>query len=273
MERNKLLISEDFYSVQAEGMYSSGVPAYFIRLSSCNLSCGATPAFVNQFKKDYETEFAGQFKGDLHESGKAGWTCDTIPVWAKGIERSFEYIVERWKEVNVYQDILNGLVHICWSGGEPTILMHQKAIVSFNECLMEVCDIDRPYQEIETNGTFLFEDKLFRIIDQINCSPKLSNSGMSEKQRIKSNVIEQIKTHSKYQFKFVIDNEDNIKEMFDTYIQPFNIPLQKVCCMPGLDRQENFNERTRWVLEMAKKYKFVGLTRLHIAAWGLTTGV
>jgi hypothetical protein len=43
--------------------------------------------------------------------------------------------------------------------------------------------------------------------------------------------------------------------------------------MPGLDSQDNFHDRTKFVLEMAKKYKFVGLTRLHVSAWDKTTGV
>ncbi len=40
------------------------------------------------------------------------------------------------------------------------------------------------YNEIETNGTVVIENDLFDIIDQINCSPKLANSGMTAKQRI-----------------------------------------------------------------------------------------
>jgi hypothetical protein len=43
--------------------------------------------------------------------------------------------------------------------------------------------------------------------------------------------------------------------------------------MPGMDEQDQFHERTQWVLEMAKKYKFVGLTRLHISAWNKTLDV
>ena len=61
--------------------------------------------------------------------------------------------------------------------------------------------------------------------------------------------------------------------MFRDFIELFNIPLQRVCCMPGMDDQDQFHERTQWVLEMAKKYKFVGLTRLHISAWDKTLNV
>jgi hypothetical protein len=73
--------------------------------------------------------------------------------------------------------------------------------------------------------------------------------------------------HSIYQFKFVISTEDDVKEVFRDFVEPFNIPLKNVICMPGLDSQTNFHERTQFVLELAKKYKFIGMTRLHISAW------
>jgi organic radical activating enzyme len=111
------------------------------------------------------------------------------------------------------------------------------------------------------------------MLDQINCSPKLSNSGMTDKQRIVPEAIERIKQHKNYQFKFVISTEDDILELFRDFVEPFNIPLKNVVCMPGLDDASNFEERTRFVMEMAKKYRFRGLTRLHIAAWNKTLNV
>jgi hypothetical protein len=79
--------------------------------------------------------------------------------------------------------------------------------------------------------------------------------------------------HKNYQFKFVISNEEDVKELFRDFVEPFNIPLQNVVCMPGLDDQADFHERTQFCLEMAKKYKFVGMTRLHISAWDKTLNV
>ena len=130
-----------------------------------------------------------------------------------------------------------------------------------------------PYDEIETNGTIYIEQPLFDLIDQINCSPKLSNSGLSEKQRINPDAIKRVMQHSNYQFKFVISNEEDVLELFRDFVVPFSIPLKNVVCMPGLDDVANFEERTQFVLEMAKKYKFRGLTRLHIAAWNKTLNV
>jgi organic radical activating enzyme len=119
----------------------------------------------------------------------------------------------------------------------------------------------------------VIEDHLFRLIDQINCSPKLSNSGMTEKQRINPDAIKRIMEHSNYQFKFVISNEEDVQELLRDFVVPFSIPLKNVVCMPGLDDQDDFHERTNFVLEMAKKYKFRGLTRLHISAWNKTLNV
>ena len=129
------------------------------------------------------------------------------------------------------------------------------------------------YNEIETNGTIVIEDELFNNLTQINCSPKLANSGMTEKQRIVPAAIKRIMEHANYQFKFVISTEDDVLELFRDFVEPFNIPLKNVVCMPGLDDASNFEERTRFVMEMAKKYRFRGLTRLHIAAWDKTLNV
>lgn len=276
---NKLLVSEHFYSVQGEGV-TSGYPAYFIRLSQCNLFCGCTPKFVNQLKKG-ELQFEpGEFQGDLHKEGKGcSWTCDTIPVWINGQYMGFQELIDSWKDQGIYEDICNGLIHIIWTGGEPTIKQHQESIANFtqywNELVQPEHEIDNAtsYYEIETNGTVYIEDDLVELLDQINCSPKLSNSGQPKKARIVPEAIERIKQHKNHWFKFVISTEDDIFEMFDTFINPFNIPLTRVICMPGLDSADNFNERTRWILEMSKKYKFIGLTRLHVAAWDKTTGV
>lgn len=278
MEKDKLLISSDFYSVQGEG-FSTGVPSYFIRLANCNLTCGMSRLFANKLMKEKTLENGEIFEGDLVKEGKATWTCDSTSQWLfRGENKDFQYIIDRWKEQGIYDDVKSGLIHIIWTGGEPTIKSHQKAINAFTnywnryDFQNEHTGVTSFY-EIETNGTIYIEDELFDNLDQINCSPKLSNSGMTEKQRIVPDSICRIMEHSNYQFKFVVSNEEDIQEMFRDFIEPFNIPLQKVCCMPGMDAQDQFHERTQWVLEMAKKYKFVGLTRLHISAWDKTLDV
>ena len=292
---NKLLISSDFYSVQGEGI-STGIPSYFVRLGICNLTCGMSRKFANQLTKDKSLEDGEIFKGDLELEGKATWTCDSTSQWLwRGEDKDFQYLIDRWKEQGIYEDIKNGIIHIIWTGGEPTIKGHQEAIVNFhkywakyiineemkmiplsdNEVRMDIGFVKslRIFNEIETNGTVYIEDELFKTIHQINCSPKLSNSGLDAKTRINPDAIKRIMEHSNYQFKFVISTEDDVNEIFRDFIEPFNIPLKNVVAMPGMDSQEQYHERTHFILEMAKKYKFRGLTRLHISAWDKTLNV
>ena len=272
---NKLLISSAFYSVQGEGI-SSGVPSYFVRLGVCNLTCGMSRKFTNNLAKEQTLQDGEIFKGDLELEGKATWTCDSTSQWLwRGEDKDFQYLIDQWKEQGIYEDIKNGTIHIIWTGGEPTIKQHQEAIVNFlyhlyNENEDGFCN---EFNEIETNGTIVIGEELFMYLNQINCSPKLSNSGLDAKTRINPDAIKRIMEHSNYTFKFVISNEDDVLEIFRDFIEPFSIPLRNVICMPGLDDAANFEERTRFVMEMAKKYKFRGLTRLHIAAWNKTLNV
>ena len=274
IETNKLLISSDFYSVQGEGI-STGIPSYFVRLGLCNLTCGMSRVFANKLTKEQSLEDGEIFKGDLELEGKATWTCDSTSQWLwRGENKEFQYLIDQWKEQGIYEDILNGTIHIIWTGGEPTIKGHQVAIENFFSYWANFEDLTDVYSEIETNGTIEIQDGLFtQILNQINCSPKLSNSGMTEKQRIVPAAIKRIMEHSNYQFKFVISTEDDIKEIFRDFIEPFNIPLKNIVCMPGMDARWQFHERTNFVMEMAKKYKFRGLTRLHISAWDKTLNV
>jgi 7-carboxy-7-deazaguanine synthase len=274
---DKLLISSDFYSVQGEGI-SSGVPSYFVRLGVCNLTCGMSRKFTNNLAKEQTLQDGEIFKGDLELEGKATWTCDSTSQWLwRGEDKDFQYLIDQWKEQGIYEDIKNGTIHIIWTGGEPTIKGHQEAIVNFHKYWIDnhfgKMVAHSFYNEIETNGTVVIDEPLFDLINQINCSPKLSNSGLDAKQRINPEAINTIMSHINYTFKFVISNEDDVNEIFRDFIEPFNIPLKNVVCMPGLDSQTDFHERTQFVLEMAKKYKFRGLTRLHISAWDKTLNV
>jgi len=275
IDPKKLLISSDFYSVQGEGI-SSGVPSYFVRLGICNLTCGMSRTFTNMLAKEQKLEDGEIFVGDLHAEGKATWTCDSTSQWLwRGEDKEFDYLIKRWKDEGVYDDILEGNIHIIWTGGEATIKGHQESIANFTNYWLgkHLDNTVKPYYEIETNGTVYIDDKLFKMIDQINCSPKLANSGMTKKQRFNEEALRRIMEHKNYQFKFVISTEDDVKEIFEEFVTPLNIPLKNVVCMPGLDDVADFEERTQFCLEMAKKYRFRGLTRLHIAAWNKTLNV
>lgn len=250
---NQLRISESFYSVQGEGA-SSGVPAYFIRLQGCNLMCGGRD-------------------GKLVGEGKATWWCDTEYVWRQGNGKPFDYLIDEWTKDNILDWVLEGRVHLIWTGGEPTLPKHQRCIVGCINHLHQQYEGCSLYNEIETNGTCYIEDELFQEIDQINCSVKLANSGMDKMVRIQPDALVRIMEHDNYWFKFVISDELDMQEIRQDFVEPFNIDPKRVLMMPGLDKQKDYHERTLFCMEMAKKYGYIGLTRLHVSAWDQTTGV
>ena len=218
-----LNLSEHFYSVQCEGA-STGYPAYFIRLKGCNLMCGG---------KD----------GSLMKEGKATWWCDSEAVWRQGSKTDFDVLIDAWKEQDILKWVLNGRVHLIWTGGEPTMKKHQESIVSCinylqNDCTGDEFDYFNPinlYNEIETNGTQYINDELFDKLDQINCSVKLANSGMSKEKRIVPESLERITSHDGHWFKFVVSEEEDLNEIENDFIKPFNIDPKRVLMMPGLD--------------------------------------
>jgi len=265
VDRATLSLSENFYSVQCEGA-STGYPAYFIRLKGCNLMCGGKG-------------------GSLMAEGKATWWCDSEAVWRQGKKTDIQVLIDDWESENILDWVLDGRVHLIWTGGEPTLKKHQKDIVKCIKYLNNTyskTDHDLGgvrirklplYNEIETNGTQYIEDDLFAELNQINCSVKLANSGMAYVDRYQVAPLKRIMSHSNYWFKFVISEENDMDEITQQFIEPLKIPANKVLMMPGLDNQDNFHERTEFCLQMAKKYGYVGLTRLHISAWNQTTGV
>lgn len=248
-----MYISESFYSIQAEGA-SVGIPAYFIRLKGCNLMCGGT-------------------NGSLMKEGKATWWCDSERLWRQGSDITNEELEERIINEGILDGVLNGSIHIVWTGGEPTLKQHQSDIMNFIDYLRAKHFSCFAYCEIETNGTILTDSDLYGFyIDQINCSPKLANSGIDKNIRIKPDVINDIVESNGY-FKFVISSEDDIKEIQKDFIIPFNIPACQVIIMPGVDNRNDLPERTRFLFDMSKKYGYRGVTRQQILAWDKQTGV
>lgn len=276
------MISENFYSIQGEGV-SAGVPSYFIRLSQCNLMCGGK-------------------NGSLMNKGDATWWCDSEAVWRKKTDITPENIFLDWIEKDILYSLMEKGTHLIWTGGEPLISKNVKYIQNFyNEfdVFMETAfkgvidlmteqeksdfdGIDHSkrflydgyksfFTEVETNGTMLLPDDI--KFTQINCSPKLKNSGMSDKRRIVPEALQKINEHRNSWFKFVVSNEKDLDEIYLNFIFPGYVDHTKVILMPSMTKQSEFFERTKWLFELGKEHNFRVMPRLHIAAWDMVTGV
>lgn len=232
-------ISEDFYSVQGEGI-SAGMPAYFVRLQGCNLNCD--------------------------------W-CDTTEVWRRGQSKDVNYLVGRFHETKQLDNIIDGLTHVVWTGGEPTLLHHQRDISDFLDIFTYRYKSNKMYNEIETNGTIVMPYQFMNRLQQINCSPKLSNSNESKNRRINHDAIVRIMQHPNYSFKFVVGNEKDLQEMERDYVNLFNIDKDKVILMPKCSSLLDAPSATQTCMELTKHYGYRTMPRLHVFAWNKTTGV
>ena len=123
--KDKLAISEVFYSIQGEGK-TVGVPSVFVRLGGCNLICGG---------------MGTQFDGELHND--AEWRCDSIEVWMKAQSKEIKDILPS----DCVKAIENG-AHIILTGGEPMI--QQKGLEALINFIKENHN-KQAYFEVEMN--------------------------------------------------------------------------------------------------------------------------
>ncbi len=235
-ERDKIWVSETFYSVQGEGKHA-GVPAVFLRTQGCNLLCR--------------------------------WPCDTIPVWKEGKPYSYEELYNLWSNKG-WEIALKKSAHLILTGGEP--LTRQDELVGFFEYLFRM-GINHPFVEVETNATILPDEEFDHFVTHYTCSPKLSNSGMPKERRYREKVIGHFSLSKKAVFKFVIDKKEDGEEVLKDFVQKFNIPPGRVYLMPESTDKKELDRKSVWLVEICKQHGFNFSSRLHISIWDELTGV
>lgn len=247
-----LTVSEQFYSLQGEGP-TAGFPAFFLRLSHCNLLCGGAGT-----QKD----------GELHNG--ATWRCDTIEVWQKGQNKTFEQILKDFgSEVN---KLATREAVLVITGGEP--LMHQKQLEKFIPWLEEkLCKFGKQsiYVEVETNGTIKPTNAMMHLVNQWNVSPKLKNSGMREQLRINIDAL-QLLNKGRTCWKFVTQgSEEDFNEIKKDYLP--HIKKASLYLMPAVDNAADYAKISQKVAKLCIQKGLRYSPRLHVAIWDKKTGV
>ena len=110
-EGKHLLLAEHFFSPQCEGI-TTGVPAYFIRVATCNLACGVSKDNVRALKRSDPKDWTLEQIGDLQANGQATWTCDSILEWIKGTPTTFQEIVDNWDKEGITDRVRSQNVHL-----------------------------------------------------------------------------------------------------------------------------------------------------------------
>lgn len=238
-------------TLQGEGV-TMGVPAFFIRFSSCNLMCGGP-------------------LGELLKTGKASWHCDTESVWKHGKPYEADLVIQLIDEARELQRVVRGDTHVVFTGGEPCQPQNLAGMREFMEILTRRFPGASPYYEVETNGTLTTAGFLGGFVDQVNCSPKLSNSGMPQAMRLNRRALEEIGSHPNGWFKFVVSRQEDWLEIERDFL-PL-IDRKKVILMPAASSLAELEPASRTVWEIASRENVRACTRMHIIAWNKTTGV
>jgi len=177
--------------------------------------------------------------------------CDSKYTWNinESEEVEFDEVIARIKIINCK--------HIIFTGGEP--LLREQIIYKI------INNLSQEYTyEIETNGTIQPKYPFGRI--QFNVSPKLENSGNPKELREKAYCYKFFKDKNAI-FKFVIDKESDLEEVLKI-IATHCLSNEKIYLMPeGVD-PEIIKEKTKWVVEICKRYNFNFSPRMHISIWG-----
>jgi 7-carboxy-7-deazaguanine synthase len=176
-EELELIVAECFGieqpTFQGEGP-SCGVPALFIRLSRCNLTCGWCDT---KYTWDWS-----QF--DPHAESKRRTVADLL-AWALG--SAVELVVITGGEPLVQQKKLNPLVQGLLAAGKRV--------------------------EFETNGTIAPSSELLVDGIRFNVSPKLSNSGVEESKRIVPDALVAFAASGQAAFKFATRTVVELEEI------------------------------------------------------------
>lgn len=241
----KLKVNEIFKTFQGEGP-SIGLPVTFLRLAVCNLHCVWCDTWYtwNFGKGDgIEKRFGSptvRFEDELHEQ-------TTAEVAQKLIELKTKNLVISGGEPMLQQPALTGM-----------FLQAKAKGWCFN------------HAEVETNGTVSLDPRFNRFIDQINCSPKLENSGNVKKVRYQPEVLKQLEATGKANFKFVVMLPDDLKEI-DQIVEECGL-TNVILMTQGKTReeQESMQQKTATLAE-SRGWRFS--PRLHILLYGNRRGV
>lgn len=233
---DKLAIAEMFSdTVQGEGIHV-GTPSTFIRLQGCTLKCV--------------------------------W-CDTLDVWPHGNEYSFDEIFTMWENIKLIDRFKEGQ-HLILTGGSP--LKQQDKLIKFIQAFIIKYKF-KPYIEVENEAVLLPSVDFAKIVDWWNNSPKLKNSGMKERARIKPDVLKYMNSFVNSSFKFVVTCPQDWDEIEQDFIIPGYISKNKIIIMPEGMTQGELSVHREMAADMAVEKGVRFTDRLHVTIWNKKTGV
>jgi organic radical activating enzyme len=240
---------EIYPAPQGEGP-TTGTPSLFVRLSGCNLHCGWCDSF---FTWNFEgTKFSNEKDFKFPKVKREDESKEI------GLDDFFKLVKSKAEEAKVKNIVI--------TGGEPMI--QQKAWVP---ALMPL-KRDGYTFEVETNGTVMPDSATLMLLDQINCSPKLENSGNDIRLRRRLSVLRRLACDSRTAFKFVVMQDADMDEIMEI-VNEARIPGAHVYLMPEGQTKEKQIEGFTRVEKLAADRGFKVCPRVHILIHGTKRAV
>lgn len=233
----QIVVNEIFGpTIQGEGK-TAGTEVMFVRTSGCNLACiWCDSAYTWNW---IGTKFAHPEKYDPKK------------------ETHLLTIDEIFSRLQEFPNIKRVVI----SGGEP--LLQQIRLTQ----LLKVLKSHQYWVEVETNGTIVPTGEFLQLIDQINCSPKLVNSGPDNplsKREVRDALVK-LAACDKTTFKFVVASEQDIHEII-CLVSRYN--LKQVYLMPEGRTTEEQLARQLQVRQIAEEFGFTFSPRLQVLQFG-----
>jgi len=247
-----LKVTEIFSTVQGEGP-NTGVPVIFIRLSLCNLHCSwcDTPYTWNWEGTKF-THDTKSYEFPKYDPRKEILTLSPIQILQE---------VQKVAGENINRVVL--------TGGEPLLQQRSPAFVGALQLLIE----NNYIIEVETNGTLIPSEAAQKRISQFNVSPKLANSKNELELRRKDKPYRFYTSHPYAWFKFVVERDDDLTEIFEIQKQ-YGIPPEKILLMPQGRTEEETKARAQFIVELCKQHGYRFCNRLQVWIWdGALRGV
>lgn len=229
-------------TVQNEGK-SLGRPVMFLRLAGCNLACVWC-----------DSAYTWNWLGTNFQHPQKFDPKDEVHKMTSG------QIVDKLVELG------SNIKSVVVSGGEP--MLQQEKLLP----LLGLLKGAGYWVEIETNGTIAPTTQFLYLIDQINCSPKLENSGSDNplNKRIVPTSLESLVKCGKANFKFVVAGSEDIHEIL-ALIKRYG--MKEVYLMALGKTREEQEARQEEVSTLADVFGFHFTPRPHILNHGDLRGI
>jgi len=229
-------------TIQGEGK-SAGMPTMFLRMAQCNLACTYcdTPYTWNWFGTSFQHPEKYNRKKEVHDMSRT----DVVDVLKKNGPNIKSLVI---------------------TGGEP--MLQQDEVIE----LLRLLKADGYRVEIETNGTVEPNSEFMELIDQINCSPKTSNSGFDNRptMRERSKALKKLASSDKTYFKFVVNGRSDLTEIKELI---FKYGMINVYLMAeGSTREEQYL-LTDEIMKICRENNFHFSPRLQVLYWNRTRGI